>query len=122
MATFRENTAAEQARAELLRQREPKLRRLADLVRERVAPAEVWVFGSRARGDERPDSDWDLMLIVFDDANAEAAGDRNSLWQIHKEVGLVGDVVAVTVGDARASRNVANTLMYAARREGIRVA
>lgn len=29
---------------------------------------EVWLFGSRARGDHRPDSDVDLMVVVADDA------------------------------------------------------
>jgi predicted nucleotidyltransferase len=121
MRAFKRSTTEEKVRAKLLRQREPRLRRFASLVRERIAPAQVWVFGSRARGDEQPDSDWDLLL-VFDDAHADAAGDDRALWQLSREAGLVGDVVAVTVGDAFASRNVANTLMYAASREGVRVA
>lgn len=59
---------------------------------------------------------------MFDDMHADAAADARSLWQIAGDAGLVGDVVAVTAGDAFASRNVANTLMYAVSREGIRVA
>ena len=57
----------------LLRQRKTRLRHFAELVRERLAPAQVWVFGSRASGDERPDSDWDL-LVMFDDAHSDAPG------------------------------------------------
>ena len=26
--------------------------------------AEVWLFGSRARGDTRPDSDWDFLVLT----------------------------------------------------------
>jgi predicted nucleotidyltransferase len=26
--------------------------------------AEVWLFGSRARGDSRPDSDWDFLVLT----------------------------------------------------------
>ncbi len=26
--------------------------------------AEVWLFGSRARGDARPDSDWDFLVLT----------------------------------------------------------
>ncbi len=29
---------------------------------------EVWLFGSRARGDHRPDSDYDLLAVVPDNA------------------------------------------------------
>ena len=27
----------------------------------------VWLYGSRARGDERPDSDWDLLVLIDKD-------------------------------------------------------
>ena len=26
--------------------------------------SELWLYGSRARGDYRPDSDWDLLVLV----------------------------------------------------------
>lgn len=29
--------------------------------------AEAWLFGSRARGDNREDSDWDVVILVDDD-------------------------------------------------------
>ncbi len=35
-------------------------------------PVEVWLFGSRARGDARPDSDWDLYVVVDDGTEARA--------------------------------------------------
>lgn len=32
---------------------------------EEIDPqAEVWLFGSRARGDARPDSDWDFLILT----------------------------------------------------------
>ena len=32
---------------------------------EEIDPqAEVWLFGSRARGDARPDSDWDFLVLT----------------------------------------------------------
>ncbi|HWO17612.1 MAG TPA: nucleotidyltransferase domain-containing protein [Kofleriaceae bacterium] len=35
---------------------------------EELCPLEIWLFGSRARGTHRPDSDWDLMAILPDTA------------------------------------------------------
>ncbi len=35
---------------------------------ETMNPEAVYLFGSRARGDARPDSDYDLLVIVSDDA------------------------------------------------------
>jgi predicted nucleotidyltransferase len=35
---------------------------------------ELWLFGSRARGEARPDSDYDLLVVV--DRDADALRDR----------------------------------------------
>jgi len=47
---------------------------LAEIVRRLVAayePERIYLFGSKARGDADPDSDYDLAVIVPDDASAE---------------------------------------------------
>ena len=46
---------------------EALLRQLADEIRKEIPEAEVRLFGSRARGDARPDSDIDLLITVTDD-------------------------------------------------------
>jgi uncharacterized protein len=52
---------------------------LADIV-QRLAqtyqPERIYLFGSRARGDFRPESDYDLLVIVPDDAPPERRNDR----------------------------------------------
>src|SRR5687768_4457841 len=37
---------------------------LIDRIREQFHPRQIWLFGSRARGDNRDDSDWDLLAVV----------------------------------------------------------
>ena len=49
---------------------DPEALGLARLVQEAVSPDTVILFGSRARGDHRPDSDMDLMLICLGDTAA----------------------------------------------------
>ena len=43
-----------------------------DFIRDRlvaaVKPDEIWLFGSRARGHHRPDSDFDILVVLPDDA------------------------------------------------------
>ena len=59
---------------------------LDEIVRRLVQtyePERVYLFGSKSRGDEGPDSDYDLMLIVPDDAAPERRRSRlayESLW------------------------------------------
>lgn len=48
---------------------------IADALGRLVAqlrPDEIWLFGSRARGDHRPDSDIDLLVVLPDGLNPEA--------------------------------------------------
>lgn len=49
-----------------------EIRRLAGPVAERYGVERVWLFGSRARGDNRPDSDYDFLI---------SPGAVHSLWQ-----------------------------------------
>lgn len=47
---------------------------LAEIVRRLVAayqPERIYLFGSKARGDEGPDSDYDLLVVVPDGAPPE---------------------------------------------------
>ena len=52
---------------------------LAEIVRRLVAayqPERIYLFGSKARGDAGPDSDYDLMVVVPDDAPPERKRSR----------------------------------------------
>jgi uncharacterized protein len=52
---------------------------LAEIVRRLVAayqPERIYLFGSKARGDAGPDSDYDLMVIVADDVPPERRSSR----------------------------------------------
>jgi uncharacterized protein len=40
------------------------LNRIKTIVKQIDPKADVILYGSRARGDERPDSDWDLLILV----------------------------------------------------------
>lgn len=46
---------------------EALLRQMAEEIRAEIPEAEVRLFGSHARGDARPSSDVDLMIIVTDE-------------------------------------------------------
>jgi len=46
---------------------------------EVLHPVQVWLFGSRARGEARADSDWDFMAILPDEA-PEQDLDLSSVW------------------------------------------
>ena len=49
----------------------PKLAEVVQRLIEAYAPERVYLFGSSARGDAGPDSDYDILLVVPDDATPE---------------------------------------------------
>ena len=51
---------------------DPKARAVAQAVYDAIRPLAVILFGSRARGDYRDDSDVDLLVIIDDDADDRA--------------------------------------------------
>ncbi len=59
---------------------------LAEILRRLVTayrPERIYLFGSKARGDAGPDSDYDLLVIVPDDAPAARRRSRlayEALW------------------------------------------
>lgn len=71
---------------------------LAEAVRRLVAayqPERVYLFGSAARGDAGPDSDYDLLVVVPDDAPPERRLSRLA-YQALRGTGTAADVLVCT--------------------------
>lgn len=68
---------------------------LAEIVRRLVAayqPERIYLFGSKARGDAGPDSDYDLLVVAPDDAPAERRDGKLAyevLWGVRAAVDAV---------------------------------
>ena len=68
---------------------------LADIVRrlvETFEPERIYLFGSKARGDEGPGSDYDLMVIVADSAPPERRRSRLA-YQALRGTGVAAYVI-----------------------------
>ena len=64
------------------------LARIKKQVREIDPLADIILYGSRARGDARPDSDWDILILVDSVADIEAEKIfRHRLFDIELESG-----------------------------------
>jgi predicted nucleotidyltransferase len=58
-------------------------------------PERIYLFGSRARGDAGPDSDYDLLVVVPDDAAPERRSCRRAYTELIG-VGAPKDIVVMT--------------------------
>jgi len=54
---------------------------------------EIILYGSRARGDERPNSDWDILILTDYPVNISKEREfRNALYDLELETGEVFSV------------------------------
>lgn len=96
---------------------EEKIQRAASLLAESARPpARVILFGSHARGDARPGSDVDFLVVERDVESSfeESVRLRSKL----RGLGVPIDVIVVSESDAEDWGAVKNTMLNAALREG----
>jgi predicted nucleotidyltransferase len=99
---------------------EEDVRALAGIV-ERLAeayePDRIYLFGSKARGDYGPDSDFDLLVVVPDDAPEDRKRSRlayERLWG----TGTAADVLVWTRGRFESRAHLRASLPGTILREG----
>ena len=71
---------------------------LAEIIRrlvEAYQPERIYLFGSKARGEDGPDSDYDIMVVVSDDAPPEKRRSRLA-YQVLRGTGTAADVLVCT--------------------------
>jgi predicted nucleotidyltransferase len=96
------------------------IRTLLARIEAQYHPEQVWLFGSRARGDARPGSDWDLFVVVPDDTGEEQL-DLLFLWRLKRGSGVPADVIACRASEFRDACDTVNTLSYVVANEGVRI-
>ena len=94
------------------------LRLLLAKIHEAYHPLQIWLFGSRARGDARPNSDWDLFVVLDDDTPEEQL-DLLEAWRLQYDTGVSADVIPCPQSAFQEDLDIANTLPYAIAREGV---
>lgn len=97
----------------------PSDRTLAAIVErivERFHPERIILFGSRARGTARPDSDVDLLVVMpFTGSRLRLAVEiRKTL----RGLGVAKDIVIMTPEEFAVRKEIPGTIAYPAAREG----
>ncbi len=84
--------------------------------------AEIFLYGSRARGDNRPDSDWDILVItprdkITFDYESEL---RDPILDIELETGQIISLIAYTRTDWT-KKMMFSPLFSNVKKEGIKI-
>ncbi|MGH7228858.1 MAG: nucleotidyltransferase domain-containing protein [Nitrospiraceae bacterium] len=80
-------------------------------------PERIYLFGSRARGDDGPDSDFDLLVVVPDDAPRERRGSRLA-YQALRGTGVAADILVWTRAYFESRRHLKASLSSTVASEG----
>jgi uncharacterized protein len=94
------------------------IRPLLERIVARWHPQQVWLFGSRARGEAKPDSDWDLFIVVDDSAEDDEL-DPGIGRRLRRECGVRADVIPWRSSEFAEFRNTPNTLAYSVANDGL---
>ncbi len=81
-------------------------------------PERVYLFGSRARGEAGPDSDYDLLMIVKESELPRYRREQEAFRTLIG-VGAAKDILVLTREEFDRKRTVVSSLPAAVEREGI---
>ncbi len=98
------------------------IKTLIALILDHCKPVSVWLFGSRAKGQAREDSDWDLLVVLPDETPDEEMFDRLPPSQLHRLTRVNADVVYCNDSEFAEATAVPNTLAYEIARTGVVIA
>jgi len=97
---------------------DPQLAEIVQRLVEAYRPERVYLFGSAARGDAGPDSDYDLILIVPDDAPIKRRSPRLGYESV-RGLGRSGDFLIWTRSSFEDRANLRASLPATVLREGV---
>ena len=93
-----------------------------EVEKERCKVRRVLLFGSRARGNARSDSDWDFYIIVDRDLSYSERWDiSDRIRQRFVQAGFYGDVFVQSERVVQERKNNTGFLTYYVLKEGVEI-
>ena len=96
---------------------EARLDEIVERLKQAYQPARIYLFGSQARGDGGTDSDFDILVVVPDDAQGERRGSRLA-YEVLRGTGTAADILVWTLGYFESRRHLKASLSATVSAEG----
>jgi len=90
------------------------------LLRHNIGIEQILLFGSRARGEARPDSDWDFYVLL--DCDLDFPQKRRLVTEIQRELArlrIPNDVILTSAERFQRMKDFPGHLGYTVAREGV---
>lgn len=98
---------------------DPMIERAIQAIAEAIHPQRIILFGSRARGTARPDSDLDLVIIYGGEKSKRQI--KLDIHRLLEPASFPLDLFVLSPEEMRRQRHVANTLAREISERGITV-
>ena len=76
----------------MARAKDPKLKKIVQALKTEFKPSRMFLFGSRADGTHRPDSDYDFVLVVPGDRKSRVANLVRGQKLLRSKFGVSADI------------------------------
>ena len=96
---------------------DPRLKQITDTIVAAMNPRRILLFGSRARGDGGPDSDYDLLIEMDSALSIPQRGMAIDKLFLRRHFSM--DVFVFTPAEIRDLRDRLGSVVYTAEREGV---
>jgi predicted nucleotidyltransferase len=116
-AAIENRSAANEPAIGVFKSEEAALSFIRDRLVFSLEPESVWLFGSRARRSHRPESDFDILVVLPDAIGAKAGDYRHALEPVLGS-GLPCDVVPCSLCDFEQGKNIPGTIAHEAFHSG----
>lgn len=90
---------------------------LLDRLVPALNPIEVYLFGSRARGDAREDSDYDLLFVLPDDVPNKSIR-LQDITALYRDVMVDADIIPCHYSTFLERQDMIGSMSYEAKHEG----
>lgn len=97
------------------------LNQFVDKVRLQIPNAQIWAFGSRVRGDARPDSDLDICVVAEDMTAERRDVVSYAAWEVGFENDLIINTLEYSCEQFERSPRVSSPLFRTIHQEGLAV-
>jgi uncharacterized protein len=96
------------------------LKEMTDTIVREVKPRQIILFGSHARGDARPDSDLDFLVVEDGpfDANRSRRAEMTRLWELFFDYFIPMDFLIFTPEEMEKWKEAKNHVVAHALKEG----
>jgi predicted nucleotidyltransferase len=96
------------------------LQAIIEIIVCKTDPEQIILFGSRARGDARPDSDVDLLIIESEPFSAQRSRRKEAgrLWMALSSIDVSKDLLLYSRDEVEARKDSLNHVVGRAFREG----